>query len=75
MSVAIASGVHAAADASPGPHTARNGNPCVMSYRSMKSFDIRNRCGPERDVFTQRALCGAAPMRYAVPHIDFAKRW
>jgi len=75
MCVTIASGTHAAANASLERRTSRTGNAWAPSYRSMKSFDVRNTCGPARDVFTQRPLCGGPPMRYVRPHIDSVKRW
>ncbi|WP_179254953.1 hypothetical protein [Burkholderia sp. AU15512] len=75
MCAAIASGTHAAANVSRERRTSGTGYTRAPSYRSLKSFDMRTICGPARDVFTQRPLCGGRPMRYARPHIDSAKRW
>ncbi|WP_174944087.1 MULTISPECIES: hypothetical protein [Burkholderia] len=75
MCAVIASGTHAVTNASRERRTSSPGYTRAPSYRSMKSFDVRNTCGPARDVFTQRPLCGACPMRYVRPHIDSAKRW
>ncbi|WP_174988327.1 hypothetical protein [Burkholderia lata] len=75
MCAAIASATHAAATASRERRTSRAGYVRAPSYRSMKSFDVRNTGGPARDVFTQRLLCDKRPMRYVRPHIDSAKRW
>ncbi|MGC3027812.1 hypothetical protein ACPUER_22130 [Burkholderia sp. DN3021] len=66
--VAIASGAHAAANASHRRRTSSAANVRLPSYRSMKSFDVRNACGSARDAFMQRrpvrrmadALCAAA---------------
>ncbi|WP_175914409.1 hypothetical protein [Burkholderia metallica] len=75
MCSAIASGDPAAANTSCERRTSHAGNTQASSYRSLKSFDVRNTRSYACDVFTQRPLCGARPMRYVRPHIDSAKRW
>ncbi|WP_193102818.1 hypothetical protein [Burkholderia sp. Z1] len=73
MCVVIASGTHAAANASHRRRTSTAGNARSPSYRSVKSFDVRNTCPSVRDAFTQRPSVRRAADALRAPAYRFRK--